>query len=113
MRRTRTPSALSSRLVDYLVERRNLSQSDIAQIIGVDKSFVSRVRTGERELSPSQMDMIAEHLRVPLGAMLIDATEPRKPASKDKQALLEMCDRLMREADTAAEALATDRSVAR
>lgn len=107
MRRRRNYSKISSKLVEYLVDSRGLSQTDLATILGVDKSFISRVRSGERELSPTQMDMFAQHLNVPLGAMLIDAGDWKRVADKPHphQDILDLCRKLMLEADDALKAL--------
>ena len=109
IRRTRLDK-VSIDLITYLVDRRHLSQNQIADMIEVDKSFISRVRRGERELSPRQMQQIADCLGVPLGAMLIDSHPPiKKPISKEKRELLDLCDRLMRKADAAMAAIRAER----
>lgn len=105
MRRARF-SKISSKLVEYLVERRGMTQVEVAGMLDVDKSFVSRVRAAERELSPTQMETIAERLGVPLGAMLIDAADSGKQPelSPERQAILDLCTKLMHECDEALEA---------
>jgi transcriptional regulator with XRE-family HTH domain len=103
LRRTKLDK-VSADLISYLVERKHLSQNQIADMIGVDKSFVSRARRGERELSVTQIGMIADRLDVPMGAMLIDCQPPISKAPKRNRALIKLCDRLMRQAD-AVEAL--------
>lgn len=106
MRRRTRFNDISASLVDYLVTKRNLSQNDIADILKVDKSFISRVRGAEREFSPTQIAMIADKLGVPMGAMLIDSA-PMKNASSspEKQQIVDLCDKLMRQADEAVAAL--------
>jgi transcriptional regulator with XRE-family HTH domain len=108
LRRTRLHK-VSADLITYLVERRHLTQSQIADMMGVDKSFVSRARRGERELSPNQIAEIADQLNVPMGAMLIDSHPPiKKSISKEKRELLDLCDRLMRRADAARAAIGAE-----
>lgn len=106
MRRRTRFNDISASLVEYLVTKRNLSQNDIADILKVDKSFISRVRSAEREFSPTQIAMIADKLGVPMGALLIDAAPPsKKSLSPEKQQIVELCDKLMRQTDGAIAAL--------
>jgi transcriptional regulator with XRE-family HTH domain len=109
LRRTRL-NKVSADLIEYLVVRKHFSQNKIAEMIGVDKSFVSRARRGERELSVTQMSNIADQLGVPLGAMLIDAMPPASKAPKENRPLIELCDRLMRQIDDVAEEFRQERS---
>jgi len=108
MRRAKSLTLLSKDVVDYLVDIKKLTQSDVAAVLDVDKSFISRVRSGEREFSPNQMARLAEHLGVPLGVMLIEITEPKKPVSVERRELLDLCARVMSIADAAREEVAVD-----
>lgn len=98
-RRQSSFNDISAKLVEYLIVRRSLTQNEIAEIIETDKSFVSRVRSSEREFSPGQMDRIAERLGVPMGVMLLDALRPKTPPTGEKKKILDLCERLMRQAD--------------
>lgn len=98
-RRRSTLNNVSADVVEYLVTRRSLSQNEIAEMLRVDKSFISRVRNGEREFSPNQLSRIADALGIPLGAMLIDARPPSKPATGETKQLVDLCERLLRNAD--------------
>jgi transcriptional regulator with XRE-family HTH domain len=104
MRRPRL-TRVSQELLDYLVEQKGLTQNEIAGVLDVDKSFVSRLRSGERQFSPLQMEILADHLGVPLGAMLIAATDPKEPLSPEQQELSDLCAKVMRQADEAVAAL--------
>jgi transcriptional regulator with XRE-family HTH domain len=94
--------------VQYLGETRDLNQSRIAEILGVDRSFISRVVAGERELSVAQIDVLAEYLNLELGAFLMLAC-PRsdKPLDPARARVLELCDQLIRAGDMARQALRT------
>lgn len=104
MRRTRF-NKTSSRVVDYLVEQRGLTQDEIARILRVDKSFVSRVRSAEREFSPDQIGTIADALGVPMGALLMAAVPLAKNLPPDRQKIVDMCVRLLGKTDAAITAL--------
>jgi transcriptional regulator with XRE-family HTH domain len=92
---------VSADLVDYLVTRRGLTQTEIAEMIEVDKSFVSRVRKAEREFSPNQMGRIADRLGIPMGAMLIEARPITNPQSEEVKQIAALCKKLMAQADAA------------
>lgn len=99
-------NAVSAELVEYLVTRRGLSQNEIAEILEVDKSFVSRVRKAERDFSSAQMRRIADHLNVPLGAMLLDAQPAAsRPKNADTKHIADLCEKLMHQADAAIQAI--------
>jgi transcriptional regulator with XRE-family HTH domain len=110
MRRRLPNRSVASKLVDYLVEKRGLSQNEIADVLEVDKSFVSRVRAQERDLSPEQMSAIADHMGVPMGAMLMDAVRTERVHSPEKQKILDMCESLMNKADQVIEAARAERA---
>lgn len=99
MRRTNL-NELSSRLLNYVVEKRGLSMTEVATITGVDKSFVSRVKSAEREFSIDHLEAIADHFGVELGVLLIDSAPPLKePNNPHHVKLREMCHDFMRKAD--------------
>jgi len=58
-----------------LLKSQGLSYADIAQIVHVHKSEMTRVSKGEREFKASQLAWIAEHLRLPLCAVLAKAMQ--------------------------------------
>src|SRR5947208_13086113 len=101
MRHRSRSNLVSADVIDYLARRRQMSQNEIADLLGVDKSFISRARRAERELSVTQLQTIADRLGVPLGAMLIDSQPPASTAPKENRAIIRLCDRLMRQADEA------------
>jgi transcriptional regulator with XRE-family HTH domain len=98
MRRT-SLNDLSQRFTRYLVEKRGLSLTDIAQITGVDKSFISRVNSAQREFSVDHLEKIAEHFGVELGVLLIDMSGPPKSNDPKRLKLKQMCHDLIRRLD--------------
>jgi transcriptional regulator with XRE-family HTH domain len=113
MRRNTKFFELSGQLVDYLVESNRMTQSDVAAALDVDKSFISRVRSRQREFSPTQMERLADHLGVPLGALLIEVVEPRKQLTPERKELVDLCKRVMQTADEARAQLKAGSAVAR
>lgn len=101
---------ISGDLVRYLVSKRGLTQGEIASILQVDKSFISRVHKAERDFSPNQLGRLADHLKVPLGALLIAARPPSKPRTPETKQIVELCERLMLQADKITEALKLKRA---
>lgn len=73
MRHRTANNKVAAQLISYLVDERGLTRTEIAGALGVDKSFVSRVRAAGRDLSTQQLDQLARHVKLPLGAMLIAA----------------------------------------
>lgn len=108
MRRTRL-NKTSAVLVDYLVEDRGLTQDDIAAILRVDKSFISRVRSAQREFSPLQIEMIADALNVPMGALLMAAAPLEKNLPPERQQIVDLCAKLLAKTDAAVTAIRSSR----
>lgn len=103
-RRTRSSNRVAADLMIYLVDTRGITQSEISEALGVDKSFVSRVRAAERDLSTDQLRRLADYVKLPLGAMLLAASKPKPtsaPVSEERQKFLDLCDRLVQLADRA------------
>lgn len=99
MRRTNL-NQLSSRLLNYLVEKHGLSLTQIATITGVDKSFISRVKSASREFSIDHLDMIADHLGVEVGVLLIASGKPLSATTDpNRRKLREMCQEFILAAD--------------
>ncbi len=72
------------RLIRDRRSTKGLSLSDVAQAIGVSKSMVSKVESGQRHLSPPQSAKLAELLELP--QELVEVSMGRLPA--DVEALL-------------------------
>ena len=96
-------SSLSSQVIQYL-RKRGHSQADIARMLHVSEGFVSLVKSKDRSLTLDHLERIAEALSVPLGAMLIAVTEPRK-AGKDLKQLMALSAQVIERADAATRAI--------
>ncbi len=94
-------SAISSKLVHYLADRGMLTQSQVADVLNVDKSFVSRVASRQREFSPTQMQELADHLKLPLGVLMLDSNRPAAPATGERKKIMDLCERLIKQCDAA------------
>ncbi|MFT3784567.1 MAG: helix-turn-helix transcriptional regulator [Tepidisphaeraceae bacterium] len=110
MRRRTRNNKVAADLMKYLIEKRGMTQNDIADVLGVDKSFVSRVAAAERDLSTHQLRTIADALDVPMGALLLDALGPTKTKDPEKQKILDLTADLMQLADKAVAALRAERA---
>lgn len=107
-RRTRFNDS-SAELVAYLDRKYSLTHADIAAMLSVSISFVGRVAKAEREFEPMQTAMIADKIGVPMGEMLIDASPTIGTPTPERQAMIDLCERLMRLADTGIAAVNAER----
>ena len=104
-RRTASTS-LSARVIEYL-RGRGHSQAQIARMLHVSEGYVSLVKHKERSLTLDHLELLASALSLPLGAMLLDVTAPRKKLDKRSQEinalttrLIKLCDKLRDETMT-------------
>ena len=101
--RRHVSSSLSARVIQYLRQRGH-SQADIARMLRVSEGFVSLVKSMERSLTIDHLDLISEALSVPIGALLLAATEPPKGA-KDVKQLFALSAQIIEKADAARRAI--------
>ena len=104
MRRTNF-NKLSSRLIRHAVEDRGMTMTAIADVLGVDKSFISRVASEQRELSGNHMHRLAEHFGMSMGAFLLSVDPPRKPRSDEERKVFGLIHSMMESCDAALEIL--------
>lgn len=98
-------STLSADVIGYLRER-GYKQADLAKMLGVTEGFVSLVKTRERSLTLDHLELLAESVSMPLGALLLAVSTPKKkPADPDHAKLADLAARIVRKADEAAEAI--------
>lgn len=109
MRRRSKLTALSKTVIDYFCSTIEMSQSQIADLLKVDKSFISRVRNGERELSSFHLERLAGAIGVDVGVMLIGATKSDKPLKPELQKIADLCEQAILTADRALKDLKTAR----
>ena len=78
MIRQATPksSTLSRRILQALLDR-GMTQSEIASQLGVNRSHISRVKSGEHEWTDLQLEQIEEMTRTPLGLVILGAAPPK------------------------------------
>ena len=77
------PSSLSARILQALLDR-GMTQSQIASELGVNRSHISRVKSGEHEWSDLQLEQIERVTKTPLGLLILGALPPK---GADKQVL--------------------------
>lgn len=99
MSRRRKLTEMSKAVIEYFCSRVSMTQTEIAGLLEVDKSFISRVRNGERELSSFHLERLAEALGVDVGVMMIDASRPTKPLSPEYQKIMDLCEKLILKCD--------------
>ncbi len=84
----RTVSAsFSSDIVNYLIER-DYSLTDIARLLNVSKSFLSRVKSRERSFTVDHLLILERTLKRPLPLLLLEAI-PREEIPDDLVELYE------------------------
>jgi transcriptional regulator with XRE-family HTH domain len=79
----RKSSTLSARILQALLDR-GMTQSEIASRLGVNRSHVSRVKSGEHEWSDLQLEQIERVTKTPLGLLILGAAPPK---GADKEVL--------------------------
>jgi transcriptional regulator with XRE-family HTH domain len=102
MRDRRTPStSLSAEVIAFLCQRGH-SQADIARMLHVSEGYISLVKHKERSLTIDHLELLSLALGMPLGAMLLAVTKPRKIKKQSKE-LFEVTERLIKLCDEARE----------
>ena len=96
---------IAADVVNYLIDERGMTVTEIAAVCGVGKSFISRCKNGEREFGPGHLDAIAEALDVLPGALLIAARPPKidHPNPKVRE-IQRLCVELMEQSDRVTQA---------
>jgi transcriptional regulator with XRE-family HTH domain len=74
-------SALSGRILQALLDR-GMTQAEIASKLGVHRSHISRIKSGEHEFTDAQLDRVEAMTGIPLGLLLL-GTEPPATASRE------------------------------
>lgn len=70
---------LALRIVD-LREKRDINQTELAKMIGLDKSKMSKIENGTRKVSPEELDKIADVFKVSTDYLLGRKLENEKTA---------------------------------
>lgn len=91
-------SSLSADVVQYLRRRRH-SQAKIAKLLGVSEGFISLVKSRERSLTIEHLELLAEKLSIPLGALLLAVTPLPKGANPEVKAFFELSASIINKTD--------------
>ena len=81
IRQLNKSSTLSRRILQAVLDR-GMTQAEIASKLGVNRSHISRVKSGEHEFTDAQLDRLERVTKMPLGLLLLGA-EPAPDASSE------------------------------
>jgi transcriptional regulator with XRE-family HTH domain len=101
----------SAEVVEYILGERKLSQEELAEILEVSASFISRVRAGKRAFTLDHLQAIEERLGMPLGAVLL-ATMKKLPRDRKLAKARELAVMALKSGDRAAKAIRAARAEA-
>ena len=93
------PATLSRRILQVLLDR-GMTQSELASKLRVNRSHISRVKSGEHEWSDLQLEQIERVTKMPLGLLLLGA-EPSARADKELRRMYKDVKHLLAESSTA------------
>src|SRR5437899_6638405 len=96
-------SSLSYDVLAWLLGR-GYSQVDVAGMLQVSEGFISLVKSRERSLTLDHLEALAEALKIPLGAMMIQVTA-RQCKDPETKALVDATEKLILKTDALAAAL--------
>src|SRR5882672_6165697 len=94
---------LSSKVLHYVLDRGH-SQAEVARLLGVTEGYISLVKSQKRSFTLAHLDALADGIEMPLGELMIRATE-RPNASKKVREMLDRTARIVRLGDKAREAI--------
>jgi transcriptional regulator with XRE-family HTH domain len=86
-------SRLSADVIDFLCKR-GMTLAEIGAAIGATKSFISRVRSGERGLTIDHLIALEQKVGEPLPLLLLRAT-PIESVRKDLRPLYRMTEKML------------------
>jgi transcriptional regulator with XRE-family HTH domain len=89
-------SSLSRRVLAAVLER-GMTQSELAAKLGVDRSHISRVKSGEHEFTDAQLERIERVTKVPLPLLMLG--EPPAGASAEVRQIYREALELLSEAE--------------
>jgi transcriptional regulator with XRE-family HTH domain len=105
MSKRRTASiSLSFEVLNWLLKR-GLSQAEVARMLGVSEGYISLVKSRERALTLEHLSSVAEAIKVPLGAMLLQIAPRPANMTPETAALFDVTERLIEKADAVAAAI--------
>jgi len=107
-RRRVASTGLSSEVLTYALGR-GQSQAEVARILGVSEGYISLVKSQQRSFTLEHLVALAQGMEMPLGEMLIKATNRPAKSQKDQE-MLDGTARVIRLADKATEAIRQSRT---
>ena len=111
MERRTVSTSISADVVEYLLQG-GMSLAEIAEILGVTKSFVSRVKSRQRSLTLDHLAALERVMGKPLPLLLIEAT-PKEDVPADLLPLYEATKSVLRSSMRLRKALAVRPSTRR
>jgi len=106
-RRRVASTGLSSEVVGYLLKRGH-TQAQVARMIDVTEGYISLVKSQQRSLTLEHLIALADAIGMPMGEMLLEASD-RPATSKKDQEMLDRTAKIVRLADKATDAIRQDR----
>jgi transcriptional regulator with XRE-family HTH domain len=97
---------LSVRLIEWL-KQQGKSQKDVAVLLGVSESFISRVASGHRSLTVDHLAELEDRLKLPLPVLLLESELVRQK-SPEKRAVLTEALSLLRDSHALRTELGTE-----
>ena len=101
-RRIASPG-LSSKVLSYLMKRGH-RQAKVDRLLGVTEGYISLVKSKQRSFTLEHLVLLADGIGMPMGEMLIQATE-RPHASKKVREQMDRIAHIVRIGDKALEAI--------
>ena len=74
-------------LVTFLLKENDLSQSDLARIVGRSRSYVSEILSYKKRFSSEEIRKISEHFKIQQSALNRDYQLKNSKPSTEKQSL--------------------------
>src|SRR4051794_19650151 len=96
--------SLSADVLKWLLGRGH-SQADVARMLGVSQGYISLVKSRERALTLDHLSALADAMKLPLGAMMLQVSPPPRRMNAETAALFEVTEKLIRKADAAEAAI--------
>lgn len=95
---------VSAKIIQQL-QRKGMSLSQIGKLMDLSKSFVSRVKNGERSLTISRLSKLEEKLNLPLPLLFLGAIETQSMPNKLKKQYEALRNAFIKSADLSKELL--------
>jgi transcriptional regulator with XRE-family HTH domain len=88
----------SGQIVSSVKEKYHLTQSQLAELLGVTQSYVSRVERGERKLTLVHLETLSKCLDLPMAVFLWRTLGPPRSVSPKKKQVFARMEALLRRA---------------